>query len=1243
MKLADHVQIIKELIEKSFDKEFSKLGIMSSLKKDANTIPANLLKKREKFETILDSHEKEMGSYEKGRERAIDELTFTLFNRIAAIKVMEAKGLFPPIITKSEEHGNRSFGHKVWLEENPNMISADFEGIRDYIIYAFDNLGETLPLYNKKYPYALLPDVVSLNDIIEKFNSVESDTDIENNIWASDDILGWLYESYNLIKKKNFKDSGEKTEYDKVSLQSQFYTPRWVVEFLVNNSIGKMYMEMYPDSNIKHKFKIANLDTCTPKTPKPITEFKAIDPACGSGNFLLYIFDLLYELYLDQIDNYGLNIDIDEVPQLIVENNIFGVDLDDRAVQLAQLGLYIKVKSKKRRIKNLNFNVVSSAFFLPDYDKVSDIFNSQDFVYADQQDLINSMWEDLRHAYKYGSLIRINEHFDNKIQAIKEKYNKNLVQGNLFDTYAIQKHEQFEKELFANLELAVNKYAESSTDIFLCQKTVDAIKFLKILTTKYDVITANPPYTASADFGKDLKSFIDKNYKITDCKFNANLYGAFIKRGFELLTNNGYIGMIHPYTFMYLSDFNDVRKFILKNSNINILVELDIGGVFKDANLEPVMYILEKNSKNDIATIIDLKPFIGLSNKQEIFENLFEGYLNKSKDENVYILNQNKLKSIKNSPFLYWISENFREKFKDATLDDYIDIKQGCATGENDRFLRGFWEVAKETITETDNGSEHKKFVRYAKGGRFNRWAGNLWLVINWENDGKEIKDSVVERYPYLKGNYTFVVKNENFYFKEGITYSASGRGGYAFRYLPPNCMFDVGGSSMFTKNKNVNLMYVLAFLNSSLSFYIADCLNPTANIQVGDLKKVPFVLPDKNTQIIVGKIAQQNIDLTNNLLKYKLNEPNFKITAIEEYKNNKSWFDILHSFIKDYLGIKALILNNEAIVNDFIFKIFDLSEQDKSLVIQKQGVNIGNEPITKQAAYAFIEKYKNVLLNETIEHINSIAFRENIDEQSNIINNFDKILTSNNDLEEFSKNYKINPIDVWYIFANSKTLPIAFSKELGFEFITDLILDILNKDDDGIIPLVKNAGEKTLSELLESELIDKGYSLSQIGSIKQLIGKELNDYILNDFFKVLSDYLNPFRNLPKTPFVWHLTSGKEHAFECYVLIYKWSRDNLMRLRSVYVEHRERSLINRESDLANNNSAQAQTEKAQIKLQLEELQEFKNKIDDLLASGYDPKLDDGVAKNIAPLQKRKMLSYDVLNAGQLKKYLNADW
>ena len=204
-------------------------------------------------------------------------------------------------------------------------------------------------------------------------------------------------------------------------------------------------------------------------------------------------------------------------------------------------------------------------------------------------------------------------------------------------------------------------------------------------------------------------------------------------------------------------------------------------------------------------------------------------------------------------------------------------------------------------------------------------------------------------------------------------------------------------------------------------------------------------------------------------------------------------------------------------------------------------------------------------------------------------------------------------------------------------------MIDVLQSDDDGIIPLTKNVGEEYLYGRIENALYKLGFNEAQFSSLDGFLGKHLKQYLEDNFFADFADHLNIFQNLPKTPFIWHITSGKEKAFECFASIYKWSRDNLMRLRSVYVEHRERSLINRESDLLNNNSAQAQAEKAQIKLQLEELKEFKNKIDDLLASGYDPKLDDGVGKNIAPLQKRKMLSYEVLNAGQLKKYLNADW
>jgi hypothetical protein len=218
-----------------------------------------------------------------------------------------------------------------------------------------------------------------------------------------------------------------------------------------------------------------------------------------------------------------------------------------------------------------------------------------------------------------------------------------------------------------------------------------------------------------------------------------------------------------------------------------------------------------------------------------------------------------------------------------------------------------------------------------------------------------------------------------------------------------------------------------------------------------------------------------------------------------------------------------------------------------------------------------------------------------------------------------------------------------GISQEIAFEFLVDLVREILMEDEDAIIPLVSNAGHTALLDRIEEKFRKKGFSPAQYSSFDTVLGRPIHDYLNKHFFAEQSDHFNLFSYLPKTPFIWHLSSGPEQGFDCYIIIYKWSRDKLMRLRSVYIEHRERSLVNRQSDLANNESAEAQNEKDRIFKQLKEIESFKTKIDELLSEGYAPILDDGVGKNIAPLQNKKMIPYEVLNAGQLKKYLNADW
>jgi hypothetical protein len=1223
MKLAEHVEHIRTLIYGAFNNQFSRLGVGPAKMMDADRLPTHLQSKREKIEVLIKNHTDETGSYEGAREKALDELTFTLFNRLAAIKVMEAHQLFPPVVTKEAEHGDRSFGHKVWLQQNPAMRNEELEGMRTYLKYEFNQLGEAIQLYHKDYPYALLPFVIELNEIVDAFNEVAKDKQVEDNIWQSDDILGWLYESYNNVKKQAHKDSGEKTEYHKVSLQSQVYTPRWVVEFLVNNSLGKMYLEMYPDSEIKHRYKIANAPTERVREPKPLHTIKLIDPATGSGNFVLYGFSFFYALYLDQIENYGADYDVDDIPQIIIENNLHGIDLDDRAVQLAQLGLWIKARQKRRSIGKLKFNLVSSDFFLPDFEFVYPIFK-EGINDTNQLKIVREIWADLQQAHKFGSLVKIEEKLSIRLHGIVEQSGYTL-----FGQQEVEEYERFKTTFFKNLEDAVTRFASQQGNSFLTDKTHDAITFLKLITQKYDVATANPPYTDSSDFGPDLKQFIETNYK-KPYNFSTNLYATFIKRCYELTEEDGKIGIIHPHTFMFIKTFEDVRKFMIEKSHIDVMVDfgLDRVNLFGPGILlDATFYVLSKAKSKVPGTYFNLTTNLQEKYKKGKFLEALTDFVDGRKNERVYQLEQSKLKIIKSWPFIYWISDEFREKFNIAILKDKSKVAEGLTTANNNRFIRFWWETTNVYL------KDNKKWLPYAKGGSYNKHFGNLWTVLNWENDGAEIKN-----------NKGASVRNEQYYQKPGITFSSVGSKGVNYRILDEGCIFDSASRSIFLNDSN-DTLFLLASLNSKLLLYVANSLNPTVSTTVGDVERLPYPISSDDVKLYISLLEKQCISIKKHLYKSFLIEFNFSESPIKssgvEYKIQiKSFFNT-----ENYLLTLVSIL--EAIINEQIFKIYELSDADKTMVLSKEGESIGSLPVIVEAKKAYLEnEIEEFPLDNIREYIKNLPERVfSAAEREAIENEFPQLYQSNNDLEEFCIRHQVNPINVWYWFKQSNIIPKQRMNDLAMEFLADMLREILMEDEDGIISLVPNAGEKVLLDRIEEKFIEKGFTMAQYSSFDSVLGRELNDYINNHFFKAFSDHLNLFMYLPKTPFIWHLTSGPEQGFDCYIIIYKWSRDKLMRIRSVYIENRERALVNRQTDLRNKTllSAAEQNEADKIYKQLKEIESFKKKIDELLEEGYDPILDDGVGKNIAPLQKKGMLPYEVLNAGQLKKYLNADW
>ncbi len=1233
MNLLDHVLGIRFLIHRSFSGKMERLGIGLSQYEERGGLSSEDEILRQRIIEINNTHLKEKkGNFAEAREYTLKQCVFTLFNRLAAIKLMEQKQLFPEVIKQRSENGGLSTAHQAWLEENPAGRTMERDGLVSFFTDKFRELSEHIPVYREDYPYSMMPTADELNEIIHAFNAIEEDSETATS-WQGDDILGWLYENFNQAEKVKFKQSGDKVEYDRVSLQSQVYTPSWVVKFLVDNSLGKIYLEMYPESHIDapdpvtgvRRIMVANRPTKQVRQRKKMHEIRVLDPACGSGNFLLYAFLLLYEMYIDQIENFGADYSRREIPALIIENNLFGVDLDERAVQMAQIGLLIKAWEigGRRARKPHHTGVVCSGFYLPPYEEVEKIFGYDTSWTVRLNNAARKIWTDLAQAYKFGTLVRVEEQLNELAPNDKNHplFKAEEMQG-LFDD---------RNQMKTQLHNLVKKYGELNSNPYTLLKMNEAMSFLDIISHQYDTVVANPPYTDSGDFGTELKAFIEENYR-RPWKFNINLYACFIKRCCELAGEDGKIAMVNPPTFMYIKTFEDVRKYILSETHISLFVEWGYLGMFSSfARVDSAMFILDKETRSKgLSTFIKLNDLYEMKRKDVLFKayaDLCDGEVN----DRVYILPQSKLKSIKSYPFIYWISDEFREKFKNKTIGEYLKVASGISTGDNDRFLRFWWEIGSDNISK-DYVKDGLKWVRHAKGGPYNKWYGNDWVTILWGKNGDELKNFVDE-----KGNHKATIRNPSYQLRSGITFCKAGTKGSSFRYLDKNHTFDSMSPSLFDE---ATPSYTIGILNSILCHYILKCLNPTSGLQAGDISRIPFFYSNNEKSAIVEAAAEQNIAIKKHICQYSIVEPLYTCSPIVTN------MDVIRSVSQYYRSENALItqvLLNESIINTIVFDIYALSSHDRQMVLKDDGIPIGDLPVSHAAKMHYLqwltEESEFKPSNEVIDHL------QNLEESDDMpkIGNFEVLYQTNKEWEEFCINHKMNPVEVWWQFCNSGVLPPQRTQALFFELITDIIRSLLAKDDDGVIPLVGNAGEQQMAPRIEAEMVERGYNAAQISQVFSLLcGGNLERYLSDRFFQQLSDYLNLFPNMSKTPFIWHITSGPHHALELYISIYTWKRDTLMRIKSVYAANREAALSDRLQVLLQGDATQ-KAEAAEVRAQLKELSEFCEKVDSLLASGYNPKLDDGVGKNIAPLQQAGIISYEVLKDTQLKKYLNADW
>lgn len=1220
MKIEGYVEKIRLKAEDAVRNTLDRCGITVSANNYADSTISGI--EIGNVKELIDSINSEGREWKECYDEIVDDYTFTLFNRLMCMKVLESHGLYQEMITQRQQNSGKASAHCMWLESNSQYSDDPFEGLEKYISWQFRELAVECELFNTSSPFHMVPTAIFLREIIDLINSVDDDEQIDKDIWKKGNILSQIYEIYNNSKKTALKVSGDKVEYDKVHIQSQIYTPEWVVKFLVDNSLGKMYLEMYPDSEIKDTYKIIGDFSNKTREVKQLDEIKVIDPCVGSGNFLLYCFDLFYDMYMDQIENYGADYSKRDVPRIIIEKNLHGIDLDERAVQLTKVGLFIKAKTKKNSIHINHYNIVSVNFRLPEFEEIGDLFDVQYFS-KDFNELLSDVWRDLQQAHKFGSLLRIDEKFEDKKAEMKDDLGDS--QLSLFNYEKAVEFDSLENNFYDKLEEAVKKYAIDDKKRFFADEASVALTYLKIITGKYDIVASNPPYTDSADMGDELHLFLEENYK-QPMKFVGNLYVTFYKRNYELLTDNGFMAMIHPLTFMYLPTYKDMRTHILKSVNIEIFVEYGLSNLFGLTMVDPAFYVLRKRHHT-----VGECPFISLDqytrtpeekNKKKYCLNALEAIICNKSDKNTIYVNQDEFRKIEDWPFIYSISHALREHFAAGSLDKAgIKVAQGIATSKNERFIRLWWEVGEEYSNPINN-----KWYRYAKGGPFCKWYGNNWAMLNWENDGQELR-------AFKKS----VLRNQDYYLRKGITYTGSGSKGTTFRLHEANSLFDVGGSCVFPTGSFNNLNYIIAFMNSRLAFYLIDCLNPTVNTQVGDLKRIPFVKPPKEIENEVSNLAESCI-----LIKKKIDKKYILNGAIEsplKIQNNisEAVSKVIEREILDYTGI----LIDELAIDHFINTLYELSSDDIKRMTEKMGMCVAGMPAYNEAVTKYIECVDmNDQKKSLIREIPTITYsdKELVEISDKIRNVF---YSKNNEIEDFCKNFNLNPITIWYFVKYKKVIPQNKAKDLVFEWFIFTFRDILSENSDGIIPLTST--DRPILQLLEEYADKSGISSAQLLQMEEFLEKKISDFVERDFFVKLMNYTNVFMYLPKTPFIWHLSSGDNRGFEALTLIYKWNADSLYKLKSNYISKRREKLEFRKTQLASSNTAQAIEAKEMINKQLQEIEIFVGKIDELIAEGYNPILDDGVGKNIAPLQVKKMLKADVLNASQLKKYLKAEW
>ena len=1127
-----------------------------------------------------DFYRKWMSLYQNVQARSIrevaEEAAYTWFNRFMAIRIMEKRGFNAPVLEFESDDihipaivNEATQGRLPQMTEtvrsqlmelldDPSKVSEQFALL--IVAYCHDN-----PIINNcfgaiaDYTELLLPvNILSEGGFVDMVNETEFITEEQ---YASAELIGWLYQFYISDRKDEAFAKKGKYDPDEIAPATQIFTPNWIVKYMVQNTIGRIYLDNNPyEDELKDKWKY--LVVPTEKTPNDaifhfenLKDLKAADLASGSGHILNEAFDLLYDLYVNE--GYSRT----DAIKNIFRYNLVGIDIDTRAKQLATFALLMKACGKDKSF--LDAKVMPRVYSMPR--PINEVLPNYDaavpnFLMGSNQKMLEELRQSLKlmnNADTLGSIMKfdLSNATRNTVMVRVQEYEEQLAQG----------------EIVTEENRLLLPY----------------MRIILALTDKYAAICMNPPYMYSSNMPKTLLEYVNRHYD----EGRTDLCASFMRVAQRLLATNGKYSMINMQSWMFLTSFQKLRNDLLSEVSIDNLLHLG-SRTFDELSGEVVQNVaFTITNRISSSSSICYRLVDGNSTSEK--ERIFLTHTNEN-----YIIDQNSLKDIPGKPLAYWASPEMIESFKNnKLLDELAYARVGMFTGDNNRFLREWWEITSvklscHCINNRSSIESGKKWFGYNKGGGYKKWYGNLDLVVNYQNGGYEIFELCKQDKRNCQ-NYP-----DEYKFREGITWTGMASDNISFRFLPNGCLFDSNkGPMIFTIEDGADLMYILAFLNTVVCNSVANVLNPTLSKQINDILNIPLPYSDSETKQFVMNLAQNNVaiskfDWDSHETSWDF-EANPLVAQCNQFRNEgcDATSYRIENFVKEFQEQWEAkfyqLKDNEEELNRQFIEIYGLQDElepfvpTREITILQQGeISIIPAPGDDSGYGDTIRWNGDVLMKQLISYaVGCMMGRYSIDKPGLILAN------QGDDLEQFNE-----------IVPDSRFEP----------------------DDDGIIPLMSAQSDFADNATIRFKqwlvaAFGEETLVENLNFIEKCLGKSIDVYFVKDFWK---DHKKMYQNRP----IYWLFSSKKGAFQCLAYMHRMDAYTAERIRTKYLLPHIEWLMQKQSEMeanAANLNARERKELDSIGKQIEECREYHDRLHVVADEQIGFDLDDGVIVNYA--------------------------